>query len=43
MKKIYYESWIAKHGKLYIGLQDAPNGYAADLETLSTLVKEVKE
>lgn len=48
---IPYEHWMlikkdkyyTENGKLYIGLMDAPNGYDADLSTLSTLAKEVKE
>lgn len=48
---IPYEHWMVikkdkyytENGKLYIGLMDAPNGYDADLSTLSTLAKEVKE
>lgn len=43
MMVIRKDKYYTQNGKLYIGLQDAPNGYAADLETLSTLVKEVKE
>lgn len=43
MMVIREDKYYTHNGKLYIGLQDAPNGYAADLETLSTLVKEVKE
>lgn len=47
---IPYEHWMVikkdkyytEKGKLYIGLMDAPNGYDADLSTLSTLAKEVK-
>lgn len=38
-KDVYY----TENGKLYIGLMDAPNGYDADLSTLATLAKEVKE
>lgn len=48
---IPYEHWMlikkdkyyTQNGKLYIGILDAPNGYDADLEILSTLVKEVKD
>lgn len=48
---IPYERWMlieknkyyTQNGKLYIGILDAPNGYDADLETLSTLVKLVEE
>lgn len=48
---IPYEHWTlikkdkyyTQNGKLYIGILDAPNGYDADLEILSTLVKEVKD
>lgn len=37
-KDVYY----TQNGKLYIGILDAPNGYAADLSILGTLVREVK-
>lgn len=37
-KNVYY----TENGKLYIGIIDAPNGYAADLSTLGTLAREVK-
>lgn len=37
------DKYYTQFGVLYIGIINAPNGYAADLETLSTLVKEVKE
>jgi len=48
---IPYEHWMlikkdkyyTQNGKLYIGILNAPNGYDADLEILSTLVKEVKD
>lgn len=48
---IPYEHWMlikkdkyyTENGKLYIGLINAPSGYDADLSTLSTLAKEVKE
>lgn len=43
MMVIRKDKYYTQNGKLYIGLQNAPNGYAADLNTLSTLVKEVKE
>lgn len=33
---------LHENGILYIGLQDAPNGYDADLSTLSTLAKKVE-
>lgn len=38
-KDVYY----TQNGKLYVGILDAPNGYDADLATLLTLAKEVKE
>lgn len=34
--------YYTQNGKLYVGLQDAPNGYDADLDMLSTLVKLVE-
>lgn len=37
-KDVYY----TENGKLYIGIMDAPNGYDADLSTLSTLAKKVE-
>lgn len=47
---IPYEHWMLikknmyyiENGKLYIGLIDAPNGYNADLSTLSTIAKLVE-
>ena len=43
MMVIRKDKYYTQNGKLYIGILDAPNGYDADLATLSTLVKEVKE
>jgi len=43
MMVIRKNKYYTQNGKLYVGLQNAPNGYAADLNTLSTLVKEVKD
>ena len=36
------DKYYTDNGILYIGLQDAPNGYDADLSTLSTLAKKVE-
>ena len=36
------DKYYTENGILYIGLQDAPNGYDADLSTLSTLAKKVE-
>ena len=41
MMVIRKDKYYKQNGKLYIGLMDAPNGYNADLSTLSTLVKLV--
>lgn len=43
MMVIRKDKYYTQNGKLYIGILDASNGYDADLETLSTLVKEIKE
>lgn len=43
MMLIKKDKYYTQNGKLYIGIMDAPNGYAADLANLPTLVKEVKE
>lgn len=37
------DKYYTQFGVLYIGIIDAPNGYAADLDMLPTLVQEVKE
>lgn len=37
------DKYYTENGILYIGLQDAPNGYDADLSTLATLAKKVEE
>ena len=36
------DKYYTENGILYIGLMDAPNGYDADLSTLSTLAKKVE-
>lgn len=36
------DKYYTENGVLYIGLIDAPNGYDADLSTLSTLAKKVE-
>lgn len=43
MMLIKKDKYYTQNGKLYIGILDAPNGYAADLDALPTLVKEVKD
>lgn len=43
MMLIHKDKYYTQNGKLYIGIMDAPNGYAADLHMLPTLVQEVKE
>lgn len=43
MMVIRKDKYYTQNGKLYVGILNAPNGYDADLTTLSTLVKEVKE
>lgn len=43
MMLIRKDKYYTQNGKLYIGILDAPSGYDADLNILSTLVKEVKE
>lgn len=42
MMLIRKDKYYTQNGKLYVGIMDAPNGYAADLDSLPTLVKEVK-
>lgn len=43
MMLIRKDKYYTQNGKLYVGIMDAPNGYAADLDMLPTLVQEVKE
>ena len=43
MMLIRKDKYYTQGGKLYVGIMDAPNGYAADLDMLPTLVQEVKE
>lgn len=43
MMLIKKDKYYTQNGKLYIGILDAPNGYAADLDALPTLVKEVTD